>query len=425
MAYNVAAISLIFLTLVAWAMADRRARVLRGATARRATRFLFSVFFLAMALYPLVPLSRSLLGTEPAALPAIWATAAYLWLPIVLPATVAIWISLRAIRWGCALAFGKKRDASFHRDTIVGADVAPGSAHLLSRRQALGLAGAALPPFLCCGVTAAALAQRGNFRIRRVHLPIASLPPDLDGLTLCQISDLHAGNFFPTHDIPRIADAANALKTDLVVFTGDLIDRGLLDRIPDGMQLIDHLDRRHGFAMIEGNHDVQHGAHLFQRAMRERNLPFLLDGELECRIPGRDTPVQFLGITWGDKNLDLDTSTTADPLAPPRIKGIAASVQRVAALRRAGTFPILLAHHPHAFDPAVAADLPLTLAGHAHGGQVMLTPRLGLGPLRFRYWAGEHQRDGSHMIISNGLGSWFPLRVNAPAEILHITLRRA
>ncbi len=368
MAYNVAAIILIVLTLVAWAMADRRARVLPRLIPRRTARFLFAVFFLGMALYPLVPLSRSIRGTEPAGLPAIWATAAYLWLPIVLPATVAIWISLRAIRRGYAWAFGKKRDGRFHRDSIVGKDVAPGSAPMLSRRQAFQLAGAALPPFICGGVTAAAIAQRGNFRIRRVHLSIASLPPDLDGITLCQISDLHAGNFFPTHGIARIADAANALKTDLVVFTGDLIDRGLLDRIPDGLQLIDHLDRRHGFAMIEGNHDVQHGAHLFQRAMRERNLPFLLDGQLECRIPGRDTPVQFLGITWGDKNLDLDTPTTADPLAPPRMKGTAASVQRVAALRRADAFPILLAHHPHACDPAVEASLPLTLAGHAHGG---------------------------------------------------------
>ena len=106
------------------------------------------------------------------------------------------------------------------------------------------------------------------------------------------------------------------------------------------------------------------------------------------------------------------------------MKGMAASVQRVAALRRADAFPILLAHHPHAFDPAVEAGLPLTLAGHSHGGQVMLTPGIGIGPLRFRYWAGEHERNGSHLVISNGLGSWFPLRVNAPAEILHITLRR-
>ncbi|MEA3186994.1 MAG: hypothetical protein QOD99_824, partial [Chthoniobacter sp.] len=27
------------------------------------------------------------------------------------------------------------------------------------------------------------------------------------------------------------------------------------------------------------------------------------------------------------------------------------------------------------------------------------------------------------MIVSNGVGNWFPVRVHAPAEIVHITLR--
>ena len=51
-----------------------------------------------------------------------------------------------------------------------------------------------------------------------------------------------------------------------------------------------------------------------------------------------------------------------------------------------------LAHHPHAFDPAAAAGLPLTLAGHTHGGQIMLTDHIGAGPMRFRYWAGEYRK---------------------------------
>ena len=429
MAYFVLSISLILLTLVAWWLADRRARAIRNQIARCAARWLFAAFFLSMALYPIIPLVRFLIGTEPFSLPVIWVTSAYLWMPLVLPASAAIWFAFKATRWAHGLTFGKERRARMETKPLAAPHASnanvPRPARNLSRREALHFAGAALPPLITCGVTAAALAQRGNFRIRRVSLPIASLPPDLDGVTICQLTDLHAGNFFPTDAIPRIADAANALKTDLVVFTGDLIDRGLLDRIPDGMRLIDNLDRRHGFAMIEGNHDVQSSPHGFQREMRGRHLPFLLDGQLAFRIPGRPTAVQFLGISWGDGNLDLDTPMNSNPLGQQRAKGMAASVQRVAALRRADAFPILLAHHPHAFDPAVEAGLPLTLAGHSHGGQVMLTPRIGIGPLRFRYWAGEHERNGCHMIISNGLGSWFPLRVNAPAEILHITLRRA
>ena len=93
--------------------------------------------------------------------------------------------------------------------------------------------------------------------------------------------------------------------------------------------------------------------------------------------------------------------------------------------RQPDAFPILLAHHPHAFDAAVKADLPLTLAGHTHGGQMMLNRQYGTGPVLFRYWSGLYTRGRSRMIVSNGVGNVFPVRINAPAEIVHITLRCA
>ena len=46
--------------------------------------------------------------------------------------------------------------------------------------------------------------------------------------------------------------------------------------------------------------------------------------------------------------------------------------------RQPDAFPILLAHHPHAFDAAVEADLPLTLSGHTHGGQLMFDSQHGV-----------------------------------------------
>jgi hypothetical protein len=43
----------------------------------------------------------------------------------------------------------------------------------------------------------------------------------------------------------------------------------------------------------------------------------------------------------------------------------------------------------------------------------------------FRYWSGLYQRVNQSLVVSNGVGNWFPLRVQAPAEIIHITLRTA
>jgi predicted MPP superfamily phosphohydrolase len=54
----------------------------------------------------------------------------------------------------------------------------------------------------------------------------------------------------------------------------------------------------------------------------------------------------------------------------------------------------------------------------------MLNERLGFGPAMYRYWSGLYQKENRSLIVSNGTGNWFPLRVHAPAEIVHLTLHR-
>jgi predicted MPP superfamily phosphohydrolase len=92
---------------------------------------------------------------------------------------------------------------------------------------------------------------------------------------------------------------------------------------------------------------------------------------------------------------------------------------------REGVFTICLAHHPHAFDVARDRGIGLTLAGHTHGGQLMLPGDIGFGPLMYRYWSGLYTEGGAAAVINNGTGNWFPLRTFAPAEVGVLTLRRA
>lgn len=428
---------LFFWTLVTgwlWWSADRCARPLRP-WPRRATRPLFAAFFVSMVLYPGVPLLRMAVGNEPAFPPVAWATAAYIWFPIVLNLTIATvvvrfaWRGVRRLAGGRRNATAPSGDRPAQPQTGSSPTRPPATPSIaLTRRQALGLAAAALPPFATIGLTAAALAQRGRFRVRRVELPVPGLPADLDGLTIAHLTDVHAGHFVPPDAVARLADVVNAMATDLVAFTGDLIDRGLLDRLPLGLTLVDRLDRRDRLAMIEGNHDVFEDAAKFEQVMRDLRLPLLLDEQATFVIPGRRTPVQLLGLAWGELKSEADVRAAGDPDRMLRVHSeaaTAAAVRTVAALRQPGAFPILLAHHPHAADPAAAAGLPLVLAGHTHGGQVMLNDDIGAGPLRFRYWNGVHRLAGTTLTICNGIGSWFPLRVNAPAEVVHLTLRHA
>ena len=54
----------------------------------------------------------------------------------------------------------------------------------------------------------------------------------------------------------------------------------------------------------------------------------------------------------------------------------------------------------------------------------MLNEHIGFGPMMFRHWTGQYRKADSRLVVSNGVGNWFPLRVAAPAEIVHLTLRR-
>ena len=278
-----------------------------------------------------------------------------------------------------------------------------------SRREFVGFAAALAPPLYTFSLTGVALAQLDQFRLRRFVLPIRQLPPDLDGMTITQVSDMHVGRFTSGRVLRKMVSEVNELRSDLVLVTGDLINNALSD-LEEGLDLVRAMQARFGLFMIEGNHDLIEDGPEFERRVKASGVPFLLDESIV--IPVRGVPLQLLGLRW--------TRATAQP----RDQAIALAVANLARDRRPEAFPILLAHHPHAFDQAAEIHLPLTLAGHTHGGQLMLNERCGFGPAMFRYWSGLYTRGESKLIVSNGVGNWFPLRANAPAEIIHLTLRR-
>jgi predicted MPP superfamily phosphohydrolase len=185
--------------------------------------------------------------------------------------------------------------------------------------------------------------------------------------------------------------------------TGDLIDHSVYD-LPEAVRMVERIDRRSGLFLIEGNHDLFDGREAFARGLRQADLPLLLNESAVVRLRG--CPVQILGAMWHGRGGSIEDQ-----------------VDQVAGQLDPQAFPILLAHHPHAFDRAAAVGIPLTLAGHTHGGQFMLTPEIGVGPALFKYWSGVYERHSSRLVVSNGAGNWFPVRTNAPAEILHVTLR--
>ena len=325
----------------------------------------------------------------------------FIWHMIFLPLLLLLAIALSPILAMAALIRTARRLRNSN-PASVDANVA------LSRRQFLGVALAAAPPLFNLSFATIAMRQLDQFRVRRFVLPIVGLPSDLHGLTITQISDMHVGRFTSGRVLREVVRVVNELRTDLVLLTGDLINDAIAD-LDHGLDLVRSMQASHGVYLIEGNHDLIENGPEFERRMKDSGIPFLLDESVVITVRG--TALQLLGLSWTRARENRDVA-------------IAAAVRQLLNQRQPESFPILLAHHPHAFDAAAAASVPLTLAGHTHGGQLMLNEQYGFGPALFRYWSGLYTKGASKLIVSNGVGNWFPLRLRAPAELLHLTLLR-
>ncbi|MDE6693206.1 MAG: metallophosphoesterase, partial [Muribaculaceae bacterium] len=100
-----------------------------------------------------------------------------------------------------------------------------------------------------------ALVDRLNIDVREVTVDITDLPADFDGFTIAQISDLHVGTFgHDTTFVSRLVDSINSLHPDLIVFTGDIVNRRSEEFIPF-ISTMRRLHAPYGVYSVMGNHD--------------------------------------------------------------------------------------------------------------------------------------------------------------------------
>jgi uncharacterized protein len=277
----------------------------------------------------------------------------------------------------------------------------PPAEPLFSRRNFLKATVLTVPPITAFALSGVAMSQIGKFRVNPYHIKLPNLPSDLESFTIALVADIHVGPFSTPKMLTDIVNVTNNLKTDLILLGGDLVNISHGD-LPGALDYVMQLDAPCGVYNIQGNHDCVQGPTRFDRICQQRGLNMLVDSSVILRQRG--APLQILGTRWTD-----------DVFRDQSVEATAAQIQP-------GAYPIMLAHHPHCWDKASELGIPLVLSGHTHGGQLMLTKNIGGGPLRFKYWSGLYEKPGSKLIVSNGVGNWFPLRINAPAEILHITL---
>src|SRR5438132_2840223 len=242
-------------------------------------------------------------------------------------------------------------------------------------RAATAAAGAA--PFL--GAMYGFAAERLNYQVRRVEIPLPNLPPALDGMQIVQISDIHLSSYMSRAQVRRAVDMANDLGADLAVVTGDLIT-GSGDSIADCVDEVRHLYAPLGTWGCNGNHEI------YARVEEEAAYLYAQAGMKLLRH--ENALITFKGAQFNLIGVDYQRERTRNGQRQQ-------TLSNVESLLRRDMPNILLSHNPNSFNRAAELGIELSLAGHTHGGQIqveILDHRLS--PARFitDYIAGLYQR---------------------------------
>ncbi len=293
------------------------------------------------------------------------------------------------------------------------ADVLPEpstTAATLTRRNFLFNA-ALLPPVAMTGINAIGVLD-AEFRsvLRRMDMAYSNLPPELEGLKIAHMTDVHIGAYVSTHDVKKMVNLMQQESPDLLAITGDFVDDVSL--LPDVMEMMQPflaaLPLGAWFCM--GNHEHRRGAAPI-RSMLQQNGIHILDNQHQ-RLPFGRGHFALAGVDY-----PVGASTAVRPEVARRF--LESACDRIADT----DFTILMAHHPDFLPAAFERKVDLTLAGHTHGGQVGWGRKSALDFL-YPYMRGVYQEGQSIGFVSSGAGHWMPFRLNCPPEVSVITLKR-
>lgn len=262
-----------------------------------------------------------------------------------------------------------------------------------------------------------------DYKVHRHVISFPDLPEEFDGITVTQISDVHAGSFRNRNAVSRGIDLINAQKSDIFVFTGDLVNNKA-EEIEPWVDLFSEIKAPLGKFAVLGNHDYGDYVRWSSVAAKRENLDRLIrhHAALGHRLLLDDYAIlekngAKIAIA-GVENWGKGFSTRGD-------------LESAVGVLPADMFKILLSHDPSHWDAEVKhhpSNIQLTLSGHTHGMQFGIEiPGLKWSPVKYRYpnWAGLAKWENKFLHVNRGFGFLgFEGRVGIWPEITVLELRR-
>ncbi|MFI5136497.1 MAG: metallophosphoesterase, partial [Sphingobacteriales bacterium] len=261
-----------------------------------------------------------------------------------------------------------------------------------------------------------------KYKVHRLTLKFKDLPDAFDGFTVTQLSDIHAGSFTSKKGVEKGIDLVNKQKSDLLLFTGDLINNYASEMNP-WISSFKKLEAPFGKFSVFGNHDygdytkwkstadkVANMVRL-KEIQKEIGFKLLLNQSVEIKKDGQS--IALIGVeNWGKGRFHKYGSLVKATVKIPDKE-----------------FKILMSHDPSHWEAKTlihSKHIHLTLAGHTHGMQFGIE-LFGWqwSPAKYIYpqWAGLYEKNGKYLYVNRGFGFLgFKGRIGIWPEITVITL---
>ena len=277
-------------------------------------------------------------------------------------------------------------------------------------------------PFVLYGI----YKGRYNYKVYKYDLSFDDLPVDFDGYQITHISDIHSGSLKNKNNVEYAVKLINEQKSDLILFTGDIINNKSNELIK-WKDLLSTMKASDGKFSVLGNHDYGDYVNWNNKQEKEDNFSDLLNFQKQMgfklllneniKIKKGESYISLIGVeNWGKgrfkKKGDID-------------KACIGLNER--------DFKIVLSHDPSHWDKILIdhkTHFHLTLSGHTHGMQfgIEIPGWVKWSPAKWAYrqWAGLYNEKNQFLNVNRGFGVLgFPGRVGIPPEISVITLKKS
>jgi predicted MPP superfamily phosphohydrolase len=256
--------------------------------------------------------------------------------------------------------------------------------------------------------------QNNDITTTQITYNNAKIPMEFNGYSIVQISDLHNKEFGKNQG--RLLQKVKAISPDIIVVTGDLVDRRKYD-LDTAMIFIKGAVDIAPIYFVSGNHEAWSGDYknISQRLL-SCGVTILDDNKV--KLIKDEAKIEILGLS----DPDFSTSSYMEGTNSSKLK------EQLRILSDDSVFQILLSHRPELIDVYASENIDMIFSGHAHGGQIripfiggLVAPDQGLFP---KYTSGAYTQNQSTLFVSRGLGnSIIPVRIFNRPEIVVVTLQ--